>query len=1087
MKCSKCHCENPVQFRFCGTCGQPLVIAGKPGAFAETEGERRHVTVLYTDLAGYTAMCERLDPEDVKEVMSRIFGEIAQVVTKYEGIIEKFVGDAAMALFGVPRAHEDDPVRAIKAAMEIHELVEALSPQVRAMGCRPLSMHTGIVTGLVVTGGVDAGRGATGVTGDTVNLASRLSGMAEAGEILVGPTTYRMAEWYFAFEPLGHTTVEGKTEPVWIYRFLSRKDQPRKIHRLTGLRAELIGRKSEMAQLCEAVEKLREGKGSIIGICGDAGTGKSRLVEEFKATLDLKEIQWREGQAYAYSQNVPYFPVTDMMKRVLRIEEGDPPSKIRGKVESRIGRLVGRREDIIPYIGSLFALSYPEIEGISPDSWKQRLHKALQEYLSAAVRRAPTVFCFEDIHWADPSSIELLRAILSGERHPALFLCLYRPPFVLFPSHFAGASGDTYREIRLKHLSPPDALEMTRSLLKTVEVPRELRRFVQEKAEGNPFYLEEVINTLVESDTLVLDNGSWKLSRPLRESDISPLVHGVILARLDRLEKEARRILQEASVIGRVFLYQILKRVTELKDRVDDHLAGLERLDLIRIRPLQPQLEYVFKHALTQEVVYTGLLKKEREAVHRQIGQVIEQLFHERLPEFYETLAHHYGQGGAIDKAVEYLMRSGGKNLARYALEESHESFQQAYDLLRGKSGTTEEDRRVLLDLLNAWAPVFVWRASYKNLVNLLKENEPHATSLEDAERLGMFYSWMGLGLQCLEKAKDAQRYLSKSLKIGEEIENEKIIGYACTWMSITCSDLGLLDDALEHGRRAHEISERIRTDPFLFLSSLRAMAIAYFFKGDCRKLDSIGKVMLDYGERESDNRASAMGNIYLGVGHFTGGNMPSAIEPLKKGILLSPDPLLSYTGKMALGAVYFLEGDVEKAEKNWVEVQTHCEEHGAGTSGSLSRAALSSVYLVKGDLGRGVRMGEELIKWFEENENQYRLSLYLCWAGNVYLKMARRKGTTDIAFLAKNFRFILRNILVAGRKAEEYLKKSVEVASQIGAIGILGQASLGLGLLYKAKGRTDMARRYFLEAIEAFEKCGAEGYLKQAKEALGM
>jgi tetratricopeptide (TPR) repeat protein len=851
------------------------------------------------------------------------------------------------------------------------------------------------------------------------------------------------------------------------------------------LRAELIGRKAEMAQLSVAVEKLREGKGSIIGICGEAGTGKSRLVEEFKATLDLKEIQWREGQAYAYSQNVPYFPVTDMLKRALRIEEGDPPSKIREKVESRIERLVGRREDIIPYIGSLFALTYPGIEGTSPDSLKHRLHKAVQEYLSAAVRIAPTVFCLEDIHWGDPSSIELLRAVLSGGRHPALFLCLYRPPFTLFPGHIRGAVGDRYREIRLKRLSPPDALEMTRSLLKTCDVPLELRRFVQEKAEGNPFYLEEVINTLVESDTLVRDNGSWKLSRPLREADISPLVHGVILARLDRLEKDARRILQEASVIGRVFLYQILKRVTELKDRIDDHLTGLERLDLIRVRPLQPQLEYAFKHALTQDVVYNGLLKKDREAVHRQIAQVIEQLFSERLPEFYETLAHHYGQGGAIDKAVEFLMKSGGRSLARYALEESHHSFQQAYDLLSGKSDPTMEDRRMLVDLLNAWAQVFVWRATYKNLVNLLKENEAHAVSLGDKAGLGMFYSWMGLGLQCLERAKDAQQYLVKSLEIGEEIENDRIIGYACTWMSMTCSDLGFLDDALKYGIRAHEISKRIRFDPFLFLSSLRVMAIAYFFKGDCRKIDSIGRLMLEYGEKQSDPRGSAMGHIYIGIGYFSGGDMPSAIGPLKKGILISPDPLLSCTAKLALGGAYFLEGDVEEAEKNWVEVHKYCEEHGAGPVGALSRTALSSVYLVKGELSRGVKMGEELIGCHKENESRWRLAHHLCWLGNVYLRMAQRKGSTKFSILARNLRFIIRNILVAGRKAEEYLKKSVEVASQIGAIGLLGQASLGLGVLYKAKGKTDVAGKYISEAIEAFEKCGAEGYLKQAREAL--
>jgi tetratricopeptide (TPR) repeat protein len=628
-----------------------------------------------------------------------------------------------------------------------------------------------------------------------------------------------------------------------------------------------------------------------------------------------------------------------------------------------------------------------------------------------------------------------------------------------------------------------EALEMTGSLLKTGDVPLELRRFVREKAEGNPFYLEEVINTLIESETLVRDNGSWKLSRPLRESDISPTVHGVILARLDRLEKEARRILQEASVIGRAFLYEILKRVTELKDHVDQLLAGLERLDLIRARSLQPELEYVFKHALTQEVVYNGLLKKEREAVHRQIARVIEQLFGERLPEFYETLAYHYTEGRTIDKAVDYLMKSGGKSLARYALEESHKSFQQAHDLLSGKSESTVEDRKVLVDLLNAWAPVFLWRASYKNLVDLLRANEEHAVSLEDKAVLGMFYSWMGLGLQCLEKAKDAQQYLVKSLEIGEEIQNDKIIGYACTWMSMTCSDLGLLEDAVNFGKRAHEISKRIQFDPFLFLFSLRAMAYAYVFKGDCRKMDELGRLMLEYGERQSDNRASALGYVYIGFGHFCGGNMLSAIEPIKKGILVSPDPLLSCSVKLALGAAFFLEGNVEEAEINWVEVYKHCEEHGAGTAGALSRTALSSLFLVKGELSRGVRMGEELIEWHEENENKWRLAYHLCWLGNIYLRMAQRKGSTNFSFLARNLGFIMRNILVAGRKAEEYLKKSVEVARQIGAMGLLGQASLGLGLFYKTKGKTDEATKHISEAIEVFEKCGAEGYLKQAKE----
>src|SRR5512141_589868 len=227
------------------------------------------------------------------------------------------------------------------------------------------------------------------------------------------------------------------------------------------------------------------------------------------------------------------------------------------------------------------------------------------------------------------------------------------------------------------------------------------------------------------------------------------------------------------------------------------------------------------------------------------------------------------------------------------------------------------------------------------------------------------------------------------------------------------------------------------------------------------------------------------MGNIYIGVGYFSGGNMPSAVIPLKKGILISPDPLLSCTAKLALGGAYFLEGDVEEAEKNWVEIHKYCEDHGAGPVGALSRTALSSVFLVKGELSRGIRMEEELIGWHKENESRWRLAHHLCWLGNVYLKMAQRKGSMKFSILARNLRFIVRNILVAGRTAEKYLKEAIEVASQIGAIGILGQASLGLGLLFKTRGKTEEAEKYILEAIEAFEKCGAEGYLKQAREAL--
>jgi class 3 adenylate cyclase len=301
-------------------------------------------------MSGYTAMTEKLDPEETKEIMGKIFGEISKVVFRYDGFIEKFIGDAVVALFGVPQSHEDDPVRAIKAAREIHEIVSSISPQYEKRIGKSLSMHTGICTGLVVTGEVNLEKGTHGVLGDTINTAARLSGMAEPGDIVIGPDTYHQAEGYFTFESMEPTKVKGKAEAVKPYKVLSPKEAPTKTHRLSGMRADLIGRKVEMAQLQEAVTNLRQGKGSIFSIVGDAGTGKSRLIEDFKASLNAEEIQWREGHTYAYSQNIPYSPLVNLLSRAWQIEEGDSVEKIRLKVELGVKNLVGDEKDIVPYI-----------------------------------------------------------------------------------------------------------------------------------------------------------------------------------------------------------------------------------------------------------------------------------------------------------------------------------------------------------------------------------------------------------------------------------------------------------------------------------------------------------------------------------------------------------------------------------------------------------------------------------------------------------------------------------------------------------------------------------------------------------------
>ena len=1111
MNCPKCQFENEEGAKFCSACGQRLDLlcpacgkSSKHGSrfcnacghrledipaeekpILSTDSERKHVTVLFSDISGYTAMTEKLDPEEVKEIMGRVFGEISQVVARYEGFIEKFIGDAIMALFGAPKAHEDDPVRAIKAAREIHDIVSGLSPRYEKRIGRPLAMHTGICTGLVVTGDVNLEKGTHGVLGDTINTASRLSGLAKPGEIVVGSDTYHQAEGYFIFEPLEPTTVKGKTEPVRPYKVLSPKEDPTKTHRISGLRAELIGRKVEMTQLQEALQNLKLGKGTVFSIMGDAGTGKSRLIEEFKVTVNPAEVQWREGHAYAYSQNIPYFPVMDLLSRAWQIHEGDATQQIRQKVETGARSRLGDREDLIPYVGSLYSLSYPEIEQVSPDYWKTRLHEAIQLILADLCKQAPAVICVEDLHWADPSSVELLRNILADFRAPVLFLCIYRPTFNLFTSHQMNQI-KSYQEIRLQDLSPTDAQSMVESLLKTDSAPIELKKFIRGRVEGNPFYLEEVINSLLETATLIQQENKWLLTKSLTEVNIPPTVQGVITARLDRLETETKRVLQEASVIGRAFFYEILKRITELKDQIDKSLIGLERMDLIRTRSLQPELEYIFKHALTQEVVYHGLLKKERQNIHEKIGRVMEELFQDRLPEFYEALAYHYKQGFSFIKAIDYLVKAGEKSKERHSIQEAHQYFKEAFEILFNHPTRSKKEDALLIDILIKWGIVFSIRGDYKGLNELLSTHEEVVKYLGDEERLGMFYFWLGFSLEQRTRCKEAYQYLIKALELGEKNKNPQIIGYTCGCLSITCSMLGFLEEAIKHADRASEILKILESDSDLFRLVSSGRAIAYLHRAEFKKIMQVGKDFIDYGQRWSVVRNISMGYLFCGVSRYQAGDMATAIDYFQDAIKTSLEPQFTCNAKCYLGMSYLAVGRFQEAEKLLDEVMKFTKEFGYEFMEMTAQVFNGVITIIKGDLNKGTSIVEGVIQSCLKKEMWSRYAQYSHALGKVYLQIAQGGGgKKDLSFLARNISFLIKTVPFAHKRAEEHFSKTIRTAKEIGAKGHLAQAYFDMGRLRQLKGRTDEARQYFIDAIQLFEECEADVFLKQARETL--
>jgi class 3 adenylate cyclase/tetratricopeptide (TPR) repeat protein len=1103
--CPSCGHPCQVDSIFCDECGHDLGKSTEAAALKENdpdtlisesppeetiptnipaEGERKHVTVLFSDLTGYTAMSEKLDPEEVKEITSRIFGKISKIVANYDGFIEKYAGDAVMAIFGVPQAHEDDPIRAIKAAREIHQLVDAISPEVEKKIGQSISMHTGINTGLVVTGEVDMERGTHGIAGDTINLASRLSNLAKPGEIVVDVDTCRQVEGHFDCEYIETTTVKGKADPVQVHKVLSQRDKPVTIHRLSGLRADLVGRNVEMAELSEAVENLRQGTGRIFSICGAAGTGKSRLVEEFKTGLDLDQIQWIEGHAYAYSQDIPYFPLVDLLNRLLHIEENDSTEKVREKVESGLQSLVGNQEDIIPYVGGLYSLSYPETNDVSPEFWKSRLQAAILAILEAMAKRAPTVFFLEDLHWADPSFVEFLRRACLKIRQPAIVLCAYRPTFSLFTGHQVSNIGKNYHDIQLQNLSLSAAQNMLASLLKTETIPPDLKRWVQSKAEGNPFYLEELVNSLIESETLARDNGSWKLTRSLAETDIPSSLHGLITGRLDRLDKQTKRILQKASVIGRDFLYEILKRISELEERIDGELSQLERLDLIRTRSLQPDIEYMFKHALTQEIVYNGLLKKQRREIHEHIARVIESVFKDRLAEFNETLAYHFARGQSAAKAVDYLIKSGEKSLARYAVEEAHQYFKKAYDILASKEKLSEAEKIILIDLLNSWGHAYYYLGEINEFVDLFSTHQILVKSLDDKARAGMFYVWLGVALFMAGKPKDSYEYLSKGLELGENAGHPKVIGYACTWLTWACAELGLFAEGLDFGERAQKIAESFPSDQYLFFKSLGGLCFINFFKGDAKTIFEGAKRLLEYGERTANNRSKVFGHWMEGFGHLAAGDMKSSQKNNEKAIEVALDPAYAQFPKSTLGNAYLVDGQLQQAENVLQSSLEFCEKHGMGLLSVVCQLFLAPVLIAKGNMKQGAELLEQAQETFISNQRRMWYALSEYFLGEVNSQIATGPKPS-LSIMAQNFSFLVKNFPFAGKKAEEHLNKAIELLQEIGAKGFLGRAYLSLGLLYKANKRSDQARQCILEAIKIFQECETEVYLKQANEAL--
>ncbi len=667
----------------------------------EMVGERRIVTMMFCDVKGSTAAADQLDPEEWSEIINGAFEHMIKPVYTYEGTVARLMGDGILAFFGAPLAHEDDPQRAVLAGLDIINGIGPYCEQVKKSWGIDLNVRVGINTGLVVVGAVGSDlRMEYTALGDAINLASRMEDTAEPGTIQIAQDTYKRVARQFEIENLGGIEIKGKREPVSAYRVLGRKAVIGHSRGIEGLHAEMVGRDAEILALRGVMADLQQGVGRIVCVLGEAGLGKSRLVSEthqvFSEMIGV-DGNWYETISLSYEYNQAYGLFQRLIQRLNEIAYDDPPQVVRQKLDNLVESFEGaHRPRAKQVFEALFALE-SESNGppLEDDTFRHELLEAMQEMMRVRFSKRPTVLVFDDMHWSDAASIGMLRQLLplTGEI-PLVMLCAMREERSA-PAWQIKTTADEefrhrYSELSLRPLSESESNELLNRLLAIPELPDSLRENILEKSGGNPFFIEEVVRTLIDNGAVVPEERTvdgeklryWVASDEGAEFAIPDNLQSLLAARLDQLEDDTRSTLQLASVIGRSFYHRVLQAVDQDSPELDKHVSTLLRLDMIRESARVPEVEYMFRNPLTQEAVYETILLKRRREFHRRVGDAMEELYPERLEGLYGLLAHHFTLAGQRDKAIEYCRQASRQAVSVYAYEEAVKNLHTALELI---------------------------------------------------------------------------------------------------------------------------------------------------------------------------------------------------------------------------------------------------------------------------------------------------------------------------------------------------------------------------------------------------------------------
>jgi tetratricopeptide (TPR) repeat protein len=977
-----------------------------------------------------------------------------------------------MALFGAPIAHEDHAQRACHAALAIQKAMADYGDRVLKDFGVDFRMRIGLNSGPVIVGriGDDLRMDYTAV-GDTTNLASRMESLAKPATILLSHGTHRLVKDYFEFQPLGTVEIRGKEEPQEAYELIKAGEVATRIGASVakGL-TRFVGRKNSMAGLLEAWEKAHSGSGQVVGIVGEAGVGKSRLLLEFRNGLPQEQFTYLEGRCIHFGGAMPYLPFLDILRSFFGIVEGEREVPIRKRITERVLQLDEKLRSILPPVQDLLSLKVEDEEylKLEPKLKKERTFEALRDLLIRLSQERPLILAVEDLHWIDKTSEEFLDYLIGWLASARILLILpHRPEY----THQWGSKSYFHR-IGLDQLTLTSSAELVQAILEGGEVSPELKDLILNRAAGNPLFMEELTHSLLENGSIERRDHQFVLSRRPSDLQVPDTIQGIISARMDRLEENLKRIMQVASVIGREFAFRILQSISGMAEDLKTSLLNLQGLEFIYEKSLFPELEYIFKHALTQEVAYNSLLLKRRKEIHGRIGQAIETIYLDRLPEFYGMIGYHYARSENVDKALHFLKLAGDKAREGYANREAIRFYRNALQVSAGEE-ETEARKRTRVQIVMGFLTPAAFLGYPEGSLGVLQEGERLAKELGDERTLPILYSRLG------------HYHTVKGNPILGLSYGEKCFDEACKAQTV-------------------ELMASIAVD----------LCLGYLVRGTILRTIQIAPQVIDALEKTHREKESfgARYNVYVGLHGFYGqalgyvGRFKEAKAAFEKGRQACVDIGCKVPFGVQAAHAAFLEGDADRTVANAQEGVRIWEETQDPYSLCQSLWNLASGWWLKGDFReamdcaeRSLKIGAETGAPWVKGPALWTVGLAQCGLGDIEranrsmeecLKVSREAGSPTVEAMALAYLgWVLAKMETSDRgMAEGYTRQGIKIWEGLGMRSLVALGYLLLGEIQVETGERDEARQNLKKAEDMYlemEVCPESVWLRRAQEGL--